>query len=132
MGAHIGAYEVVAKLGEGGMGEVYRARDTKLGRHVAIKVLPEAFAFDADRVARLMREARMLASLNHPRIAALHGMEQSEGRHFLVLELVEGETLADRLQRVRCRSGKRGRWRSRSPRRWKLRTKRDWTVTRSS
>ena len=98
-GTALGVYEVAAALGAGGMGEVYRARDTKLGRSVAIKVLPEAFAFDADRVARLTREARMLASLNHPRIAALHGMEQSDGRHFLVMELVEGETLADRLLR---------------------------------
>ncbi len=98
-GTTLGSYEISTALGAGGMGEVYRARDTKLGRSVAIKVLPEAFAFDADRVARLTREARMLASLNHPRIAALHGMEQSEGRHFLVMELVEGETLADRLRR---------------------------------
>jgi eukaryotic-like serine/threonine-protein kinase len=98
-GTTLGVYEVAAALGAGGMGEVYRARDTKLGRSVAIKVLPEALAFDADRVARLTREARLLASLNHPRIAALHGMEQSDGRHFLVMELVEGETLADRLLR---------------------------------
>jgi eukaryotic-like serine/threonine-protein kinase len=99
VGTALGPYEITSALGAGGMGEVYRARDTKLGRSVAIKVLPEAFAFDADRVARLTREARMLASLNHPRIAALHGMEQAEGRQFLVMELVEGETLADRLQR---------------------------------
>jgi serine/threonine-protein kinase len=98
-GSRLGSYEVIAVLGAGGMGEVYRARDTKLGRSVAIKVLPEALAFDADRVARLTREARVLASLNHPRIAALHGMEQSDGRHFLIMELVEGETLADRLLR---------------------------------
>ncbi|MSO83419.1 MAG: serine/threonine protein kinase, partial [Acidobacteria bacterium] len=76
-----------------------RARDTKLGREVAIKVLPEAFAFDPDRVARFEREAKVLASLNHPHIAALYGMEVSEGRHFLIMELVEGETLADRLRR---------------------------------
>ena len=81
------------------MGEVYRARDTKLGRAVAIKVLPEAFAFDADRVARFEREAKVLASLHHPHIAALYGMELSHGRHFLIMELVEGETLAERLQR---------------------------------
>jgi serine/threonine protein kinase len=98
-GTSLGLYEIIAGLGAGGMGEVYRARDTKLGRTVAIKVLPEALAFDTDRVARLTREARMLASLNHPRVAALHGMEQSEGRHFLVMELVEGETLADKLAR---------------------------------
>jgi eukaryotic-like serine/threonine-protein kinase len=98
-GTTLGVYQITAALGTGGMGEVYRARDTKLGRSVAIKVLPDAFIFDADRVARLTREARMLASLNHPHIAALHGLEESGGRHFLVMELVEGETLADRLQR---------------------------------
>ncbi|MGB2713912.1 MAG: protein kinase [Vicinamibacterales bacterium] len=98
-GTTLGVYEIATALGAGGMGEVYRARDTKLGRSVAIKVLPDVFLFDADRVARFTREARTLASLNHPRIAALHGMEQSNGRHFLVMELVEGETLADRLQR---------------------------------
>jgi len=98
-GTALGVYEIATALGAGGMGEVYRARDTKLGRSVAIKVLPEAFVVDADRVARFTREARVLASLNHPHIAALHGMEQSGERHFLVMELVEGETLADRLQR---------------------------------
>ena len=98
-GSTLGAYQILAPLGSGGMGEVYRARDTKLGRAVAIKVLPEAFAFDADRVARFEREAKVLASLNHPHIAALYGMELSHGRHFLIMELVEGETLAGRLQR---------------------------------
>src|SRR5262245_55506197 len=81
------------------MGEVYQAKDTRLGRSVAVKVLPEAFAGNADRVARFDREAKLLASLNHPNIAALYGMEQSAGKHFLVMELVEGETLAQRLQR---------------------------------
>src|SRR5262245_37766735 len=81
------------------MGEVYRARDTKLGRSVAIKVLPEAFLRDDDRIARFAREAKMLAALNHPHIAALHSMEEAGGRHFLVMELVEGETLAERLAR---------------------------------
>lgn len=81
------------------MGEVYRARDTKLGRFVAVKVLPEAFAADADRVSRFQREAQLLASLNHPHIAALHGMEEVGGGHVLIMELVEGETQADRLQR---------------------------------
>ena len=98
-GTRLGAYEVLSALGAGGMGEVYRARDTKLGREVAIKVLPEAWAFDADRAARFEREAQVLASLNHPHIAALYGMEESGGRHFLVMELVEGETLAERLAR---------------------------------
>jgi len=85
-------------LGAGGMGEVYRARDTKLGREVAIKVLPEAFATDPERVARFKREAQILASLNHPNIAALYGMEQDGDRHFLIMELVEGETIAERLK----------------------------------
>jgi serine/threonine-protein kinase len=98
-GTRIGAYDVIAPLGAGGMGEVYRARDTKLGREVALKILPEAFAFDADRVARFEREAKILASLNHPHIAALHGMEVAGDRHVLIMELVEGETLADRLSR---------------------------------
>ena len=96
-GSRLGLYEIVAPLGSGGMGEVYRARDTKLGCEVAVKVLPEAFGFDPDRVARFEREAKVLASLNHPHIAALYGMEESGGRHFLVMELVEGETLAERL-----------------------------------
>lgn len=98
-GSRIGGYEVVSVLGAGGMGEVYRARDSKLGREVAIKVILDAFAADPDRVLRFQREAKVLASVNHPRIAALYGMEQSDGRHFLVMELVEGETLADRLRR---------------------------------
>ena len=86
-------------LGAGGMGEVYRARDTRLGREVAIKVVLDDFAADADRVARFQREAKVLASLNHPHIAALYGIEEADGRHFLVMELVEGQTLADRLVR---------------------------------
>jgi serine/threonine-protein kinase len=97
-GEHLGPYEIVAPLGAGGMGEVYRARDTKLDREVAIKVLPETFAGDPERVARFQREAKVLASLNHPNIAAIHGFEESDETRFLVLELVEGETLADRLR----------------------------------
>src|SRR5262245_28788672 len=89
-GTHLGSYEILAPLGAGGMGEVYRARDTKLGREVAIKVLPEAFARDADRMARFASEARVLASLNHPNIAALYAVEDCA----LVMELVEGPTLA--------------------------------------
>jgi serine/threonine protein kinase len=91
-------YEISAELGRGGMGEVYQAKDTKLGRDVAIKVLPEEFARDTDRVARFQREAKLLASLNHPNIAAIHGMEESDGTHFLVMELVEGDTLRDRIK----------------------------------
>ena len=77
---------------------MYRARDTKLGREVAIKTLPDEFAKDADRVARFQREAKLLASLNHPNIAAIHGLEEDDGTHFLVLELVEGDTVQDRLK----------------------------------
>src|ERR1700687_704674 len=98
-GTRLGLYEILSILGAGGMGEVYRAKDTKLGRDVAVKVLPEAFAFDPERVARFKREAQVLASLNHPHIAALYGMEEADGRHFLITELVEGETLAERLRR---------------------------------
>jgi serine/threonine-protein kinase len=96
-GSRIGAYEVVSLLGAGGMGEVYRARDTKLNRDVALKILPDAFALDGDRIARFRREAQVLASLNHPNIAAIHGFEDSGSTHALVLELVEGPTLADRI-----------------------------------
>jgi len=97
IGAKIGQYEVVAKLGEGGMGEVFRARDTKLGREVAIKVVLAAFVSDRDRLIRFEREARALAALNHPNIATLYGMEEDAGRHFLVMELVPGLTLAEKL-----------------------------------
>ena len=97
IGTRIGVYQITSLLGAGGMGEVYRARDTKLGRDVAIKLLPSAFASDPDRLARFRREARVLASLNHPHIAALHGLEDSTATPALVLELVEGETLAERL-----------------------------------
>jgi len=97
IGSRIGSYDVTGTLGAGGMGEVYRARDTKLHREVALKVLPDAFALDLDRIARFQREAQVLASLNHPNIAAIHGLEESSGAHALILELVEGPTLADRL-----------------------------------
>jgi eukaryotic-like serine/threonine-protein kinase len=96
-GARLGPYEIQSALGAGGMGEVYRARDTKLGRDVAIKVLPARFALDPDRLARFQREAQVLASLNHPNIAIIHGLEESDGVRALVLELVEGPTLADRI-----------------------------------
>ncbi len=98
-GARLGSYEVLAALGAGGMGEVYRARDTKLGRAVAIKVLPDAFLKDPERLARFQREAQLLAALNHQRIAGIHGIDEAEGIRFLVLELVEGESLAKRLER---------------------------------
>jgi Tol biopolymer transport system component/tRNA A-37 threonylcarbamoyl transferase component Bud32 len=96
-GAKLGPYEILAPLGAGGMGEVYRARDTKLGRDVALKVLPEAFAKDAERMARFKREALVLASLNHPNIASIYGLEDSGNAHALVMELVEGPTLADKI-----------------------------------
>jgi serine/threonine-protein kinase len=96
-GSRLGPYEILSPLGAGGMGEVWRARDARLGRDVAIKVLPAAFAADADRLARFRREAQVLAALNHPHIAAIHGVEESGATEALVLELVEGETLAERL-----------------------------------
>ena len=96
-GTKLSHYEITSQIGKGGMGEVYQATDTKLGRSVAIKVLPEEFAKDADRVARFQREAKLLASLNHPNIAAIHGLEEDNSIHFLVLELVEGQTLAERI-----------------------------------
>ena len=96
-GTTLGPYEVTAKIGEGGMGEVYRARDTKLNREVALKILPEAFGRNPDRLARFQREAQVLSSLNHPGIAAIYGPEVDEGIRALVLELVEGPTLADRI-----------------------------------
>jgi len=97
-GTHVGPYEILSPIGAGGMGEVYRARDPKLGRDVAVKVLPEAFTRNADRMARFHREARLLASLNHPNIASIHGFEDSSDIHALVMELVEGQTLADRIR----------------------------------
>jgi protein kinase-like protein/WD40 repeat protein len=98
-GTKLGSYEVLAQIGAGGMGEVYQAHDTKLGRDVAIKVLPEAFAHDPERLSRFQREAKLLASLNHPNIATIHGLEESNGTHYLVMELVSGENLAERLKR---------------------------------
>jgi serine/threonine-protein kinase len=98
-GTRLGGYEVTGVLGAGGMGEVYRARDSKLGRAVAVKVVRDELGSDPDRIARFEREAKLLAALNHPHIAALYGMDVADGRHFLVMELIEGETLADRLRR---------------------------------
>ena len=98
-GSRVGSYEIVAALGRGGMGEVYRARDTKLRREVAIKILPQMFAHDPDRVARFQREAQVLASLNHPNIAQIYGLDDSGEICALILELVEGPTVADRIAR---------------------------------
>src|SRR6185503_8163533 len=99
IGTKLAHYEITSHLGTGGMGEVYQAIDSKLGRSVAIKLLPEAFTHDSDRLARFEREARVLASLNHSNIAAIHGLEEAGVRKFLVMELVPGETLVERITR---------------------------------
>src|SRR5436190_3919302 len=104
VGARLGAYDILSPLGAGGMGVVYRARDTQLGRDVALKVLPPSLASDPDRLARLTREARVLASLNHPNIATIHGLEEGDGVRALVMELVDGPTLAERLAQRRDRT----------------------------
>src|SRR6202030_191006 len=98
-GTKLGSYEVLSQIGTGGMGEVYQAHDTKLGRDVANKVLPEAFAHDPEKLSRFQREAKLLASLNHPNIATIHGLEDSNGTSYLVMELVPGENLAERVKR---------------------------------
>jgi len=98
-GTRLGPYEILSSLGAGGMGEVYRARATKLGRDVALKVLPDEFATDPERVARFEREARVLASLNHPHIAQIYGFEAAADKHLLVMELVDGDDLAARIRR---------------------------------
>ena len=106
-GDRLGSYHVSALLGTGGMGEVYRARDEALGRDVALKILPSAFARRPERLARFEREARVLAALNHPHIAAIYGVVEAAGVRALVLELVEGETLAERIRAGR-HAGRRG------------------------
>jgi eukaryotic-like serine/threonine-protein kinase len=98
-GTRLGVYEITVQIGEGGMGEVYRATDTRLKRQVAIKILPPSVAADADRLARFQREAEVLARLNHPNIAAIHGLDESMGMTALVLELVDGEDLSQRITR---------------------------------
>jgi eukaryotic-like serine/threonine-protein kinase len=103
LGNTVSHYRILEKLGSGGMGEVYRATDTKLGRDVALKILPEAFAKNAERMARFRREAQLLASLNHPNIATIHGLEESAGNCALVMELVEGRTLAERISSATAR-----------------------------
>ena len=111
VGTKLGPYEIVGALGAGGMGEVYRAHDTKLGRDVAIKIVSDGFGHDPERVARFEREAHMLAALNHPHIAAIYGLEEAspsagsgQAAQFLVMELVEGETLAEMLARSEDRA----------------------------
>src|SRR5688572_6028572 len=109
-GSRLGPYEVTALIGEGGMGKVWRAHHTGLKRDDALKVLPDAFASDPERVARFRREAQVLASLNHPNIAHVHGLERSDGVQALVMELVEGPTLADRIAPIsRCKTMARSR-----------------------
>ena len=99
IGSLLGSHEIIDLLGKGGMGEVYRARDTKLKREVAIKILPEDFSRDADRVSRFQREVEVLASLNHPNIAGIYDLQEANSYPYLVLELIEGKTLADRIAR---------------------------------
>src|SRR6185436_9953080 len=99
IGTRLVHYEITSHLGSGGMGDVYQATDSKLGRNVAIKLLPEAFRHDRDRATRFEREARLLASLNHPHIAAIYGIDEADQRKFLVMELVPGATLAERIKR---------------------------------
>jgi serine/threonine protein kinase len=99
IGTTLNHYDITGRLGSGGMGDVYQATDRRLGRSVAIKVLPDSVAHDSERVGRFSREARVLASLNHPHIAAIYGIEQADARLFLVMELVSGETLAERIER---------------------------------
>ena len=98
-GTRLAHYEILEPIGAGAMGDVYRAKDTKLRRDVAIKVLPDEFAQDQERLARFQREAELLAALNHTNIATIHGLEESDGIRFLVMELVDGETLAERIAR---------------------------------
>src|SRR5713226_5396565 len=96
-GTRLGAYEIQSAIGAGGMGEVYRGKDTKLGRDIALKILPAAFTTDAERLARFRREAQVLASLNHPHIGAIYGLDEANLQQFLVLELVDGESLDKRI-----------------------------------
>lgn len=98
-GANLGSYEILSLVGAGGMGQVYLARDTRLGREVALKILPETLSRHPEKLARFEREARLLASLNHPNIATLHEVAEAGGVHFLAMELVEGETLAEKTAR---------------------------------
>src|SRR5262245_49805015 len=99
VGQNVGSYSVLSLLGRGGMGEVYRARDTELQRDVALKLLPDVFASDPERLARFQREAQVLAALNHPNIAQIYGLENADASRCIVMELVEGETLQERLKR---------------------------------
>jgi serine/threonine protein kinase len=129
-GVRLGPYEIQAPLGAGGMGEVYRARDTRLGREVAIKILPEFFARDPERLHRFERETRAVATLNHPNILAIYDVGQHESVPFLVSELLEGESLRQPLERGPCPIGRQSNTGSRSLRVWRQRTtKASFTAT---
>ena len=132
VGRTIRGYEILALLGAGGMGDVYRARDRSLGRDVAIKVLPDEVSRDPERLRRLEREARILAALNHPNIATLHGLEKHEDHPFLVMELVPGQTLAERLRHGALRFAKRSTSAARSPKGSKRRTTRASSIGTSN
>ncbi len=141
IGTSLAQYRITAALGAGGMGEVWRAEDTKLGREVALKVLPSEFAEDPERMARFEREAKVLASLNHPNIAILFGLETAENTNagngaektmFLIMELVEGEDLSERIPRGPVPSTRRFRSHDRSPTRWRRRTRRASSIAISN
>jgi serine/threonine protein kinase len=121
LGTRLGPYEITSAIGAGGMGEVYSARDTRLNRNIALKVLPDVFAHDTERMARFEREAKLLASLNHPNIAAIYGLEESGPTRALVMELVEGPTLAERIAAGPIPLMRRYLSPSRWPRRWNTR-----------
>jgi serine/threonine protein kinase len=127
-GTKLGHYEILELIGKGGMGEVYRGRDIKLGRDVAIKVLPEEFARDKKRLDRFEQEAKLLAQVNHSNIATLHGLEEHDGQQFIVMELVEGETLAERVARARSPSMRRSYFLDRSRRDWRQRTRKGSSI----
>jgi serine/threonine protein kinase len=130
-GEPLGPYEILGRIGAGGMGEVYRACDPKLGRDIALKILPPAFASDADRMARIRREAQVLAALNHPHIAAIYGLQDSGPVTVLVMELVDGPKLDSASPRMR-RWKKRYPSRARSPKPWSPRTRRASSIAISS
>src|SRR5208283_2680278 len=127
-GTKLGPYEIQSPLGAGGMGEVYRARDTRLGREVAIKVLPALFAGDADRLRRFEQEARTVAALNHPNILGVYDIGQHQGSPYMVCELLDGETCGKKCRKGRCRSGARLSTRRRSRRGWRPRMTKAWCI----
>ena len=124
IGTKLAHYEITSHLGSGGMGDVYQATDSKLGRSVAVKLLPDAFARDADRLTRFEREARVLASLNHPNVAAIYGLEDADGQKFLVMDWCPARRWPSESRGVRSRWTRRSPSQSRSPTRWRPRTRR--------